>query len=134
MPLDDQAALCCLLNSFVANYLVRLWVTTHLGAATVERLPVPRPPATSWTARRLRELGQQLLRAGGDHSAAYAEAQGLAAALYGVSAEEFELVLGTFPLVEDGIKARAAESHRRLASKCSRVYTLGGDRRIRHDS
>ena len=45
MPLDDQVVLCCLLNSFVANYLVRLWVTTHLGTTTVERLPVPRPPA-----------------------------------------------------------------------------------------
>ena len=134
MPLDDQAALCCLLNSFVANYLVRLWVTTHLGAATVERLPVPRPPATSWAARRLRDLGQQLLRAGGDHPAAYGEAQGLAAALYGVSVEEFELVLGTFPLVEDGVKARAVEFHARLASARSRVYTLGGGRHNQHDS
>ena len=43
MPVDDQVVLCCLLNSFVANYLVRLWVTTHLGTTTVERLPVPRP-------------------------------------------------------------------------------------------
>jgi len=43
MNIDDQVVLCCLLNSFVANYLVRLWVTTHLGTATVERLPVPRP-------------------------------------------------------------------------------------------
>jgi hypothetical protein len=134
MPLEDQAALCCLLNSFVANYLVRLWVTTHLGTATVERLPVPRPPATSWAARRLRELGLGMMAAGGDDPEAHAEAQGLAAALYGLSAEEFELMLGTFPLVEDAVKARAAASHRRLAWTSGRVYTLGGDMRIQHDS
>ena len=32
-----------MLNSYVANYLVRQVMTTHLGSATVERLRVPRP-------------------------------------------------------------------------------------------
>jgi hypothetical protein len=121
MPLDDQLVLCGLLNSFVANYLVRLWVTTHLGAATVERLPVPRPPGTSWAAGRLRELGHDLLRAGGARPAAYAEVQGLAAALYGLSSEEFALVLESFPLVEAGVKSAAAEWHRRLAARPGQV-------------
>ena len=35
---DNQAFLCAMLNSFVANYLVRLVMTTHLGSATVEGL------------------------------------------------------------------------------------------------
>jgi Eco57I restriction-modification methylase len=108
MPADDQAVLCCLLNSFVANYLVRMWVTTHLGTATVERLPVPRPAAGSWAAGRLRELGRRLLRAGGRDAAAYAEAQGVAAHLYGLSQDEFERVLASFPLVEPAVRAAAA--------------------------
>jgi hypothetical protein len=120
-PLDDQVVLCCLLNSFVANYLVRMWVTTHLGTATVERLPVPRPPAASWHAGRLRDLGRGLLQAGGRQFAAYAETQGLAALLYGLSPAEFALVLESFPLLEAGVKEAAARWHRILVAKSGRV-------------
>ena len=116
MPLDDQIVLCGLLNSFVANFLVRFWVTTHLGSATVERLPVPRPAAASEAAGRLRELGRALLRAGGRDPSAAAEVQGLAAMLYGLSQAEFDLVLGSFPLVEEHFRAAAAECHRRLVA------------------
>jgi hypothetical protein len=120
-PLDDQLVLCCLLNSFAANFLVRLRVTTHLGTATVERLPVPRPPAASWIAERLRHLGRALLDAGGRNPAAYAEAQGLAALLYGLSADEFTLVLESFPLVGADVKAASADWHRRLAARPGQV-------------
>ena len=121
MPLDDQIVLCGLLNSFVANFLVRFWVTTHLGSATVERLPVPRPAAASEAAGRLRELGRALLRAGGRDPSAAAEVQGLAAMLYGLSPAEFDLVLGSFPLVEAHLRAAAADCHRRLAARARPV-------------
>ena len=117
VPFDDQVVLCCLLNSLVTNYLVRMWVTTHLGTSTVERLPVPRPPATSWHAGRLRDLGRGLLQAGGRQPAAYAETQGLAALLYGLSPAEFALVLESFPLIEAGVKEAAAGWHRRLVAE-----------------
>jgi hypothetical protein len=123
MPLDDQHSLCCLLNSFVANSLVRMWVTTHLGTATVERLPVPKPATGSWAGCRLRELGRALAASGGRDPDAYAEAQGLAAALYGLTSEEFALVLESFPLVDTGIRMAASERHRRLAEPHGRVYT-----------
>ena len=97
MPVDDQVVLCCLLNSFVANYLVRLWVTTHLGTATVERLPVPRPSATSRAATRLRDLGRELLESGGHKPGAYAEVQGLAASLYGLSLTNSPSFSSRFP-------------------------------------
>ena len=115
LPADDQVFLCCILNSFVANYLVRMWVTTHLGTTTVERLPVPHPPAASAVAARTRSLGHVLVRAGGDHPDAYAEVQGLAALLYGLSRAEFELVLESLPLIEDGVRERALHCHTRLA-------------------
>ena len=43
--LDEEAQqfLCGILNSYVANYLVRMRVGTHVSAAIVARLPVPRP-------------------------------------------------------------------------------------------
>jgi hypothetical protein len=121
MNIDDQVVLCCLLNSFVANYLVRLWVTTHLGTATVERLPVPRPQTGSRAALGLHRLGRQLLESGGHRADAYAEAQGVAASLYGLSTDEFALVLESFPLVEAGVKEAAAECHCRLAARADRV-------------
>ena len=43
MPTKDQRVLCALLNSYIANFLVRQRIGTHLSAAIVERLPVPRP-------------------------------------------------------------------------------------------
>ena len=39
----SQYCLLALLNSLVANYLVRLQVTTHVTTALMARLPVPRP-------------------------------------------------------------------------------------------
>jgi hypothetical protein len=121
LPPGDQVFLCCMLNSFVANYLVRLWVTTHLGTTTVERLPVPRPPDACAAAARIRLLGGELIRAGGRAAAAYAEVQALAAFLYGLTRADLELVFESLPLVEDGIKAQAAGHFLRLAERGGRV-------------
>src|SRR6201999_2615015 len=41
LPLSAQHFLCGLFNTFVANYLVRLRVTTHVTTGIIERLPVP---------------------------------------------------------------------------------------------
>jgi hypothetical protein len=121
LSLDDQTFLCAVLNSFVANYLVRMWVTTHLGTTTVERLPVPRPAEPSHTCARIRERGRELLRASGHHPAAYAELQALTAYLYGLSQDEFSLVLESFPLIKPDIKAASSEHHSRLAEGLGRV-------------
>ncbi len=121
LSLDDQTFLCAMLNSFVANYLVRMWVTTHLGTTTVERLPVPRPAEPSRTCTRIRELGYELLRAGGRDPAAYAEVQALTAHLYGLLRTEFSLVLESFPLIEPDLKAAALDHHSRLAERHGRV-------------
>ena len=41
LPLPSQRVLCALLNSYVANYLIRLRVNTHVTVSLVSRLPVP---------------------------------------------------------------------------------------------
>jgi len=94
---DNQAFLCAMLNSYVANYLVRQVMTTHLGSATVEALRVPKPPYESRLFQDVVELSHALR-----HSyspADYTRVQALAAICYDLRLEDFEHVLETFPLV-----------------------------------
>ena len=93
---DNQAFLCAMLNSYVANYLVRQVMTTHLGSATVEALRVPKPRYDSPLFEEVVELAHELRRAHDDR--AYARVQALAARCYELTADEFLHVLGTFPL------------------------------------
>jgi hypothetical protein len=99
---DERAQWCLLglLNSLAANYLVRLNVTTHVTAAIMSRLRVPRPPDGSRDFNRLAELAQHLAATGvGDDSDAYAELNAIAARLYGLSHDEYAFILDTFPLI-----------------------------------
>jgi hypothetical protein len=98
LPLRAQHFLCGLFNSFVLNYLVRLRVTTHVTTAIVERLPVPRHNEVPAAFRELSSLAQLLSRR--DNPMAAARLQAAVAALYQLTAAEFEYVLGTFPLVD----------------------------------
>ncbi|MCX6550915.1 MAG: N-6 DNA methylase, partial [Acidobacteria bacterium] len=75
LPEDDQWVLCSLLNRLIANFLVRLWVTTHLGTTTVERLPAPRLAAGSPLFVRLRDLARRVALEGDDRSDARIELQ-----------------------------------------------------------
>ncbi|MBM3820266.1 MAG: hypothetical protein FJW14_14785 [Acidimicrobiia bacterium] len=101
LPLPAQHVLCALLNSFVANYLVRGRVNTHVTASLMSRLPVPVAGPGDPTFMRLAHLSRAL--ADGPERAelmpAYAELQALAARLYGLSEHDFAHVLATFPLV-----------------------------------
>jgi hypothetical protein len=110
-PLDDdaQSVLCALLNSFVANYLVRMRVTTHVTISLVSRLPVPVVRAGHPAFKRLSSLARTL--AGSTRPVEgmpeYAQLQALAARLYGLAEEEFAHVLGTFPLVKEDVRKRS---------------------------
>ena len=94
---DSQAFLCAMLNSYVANYLVRQVLTTHLGSATVEGLRVPKPRYDSPLFLDIVELAHTLRR---DYDGpAHARLQALAAHSYGLTEAEFAHVLSTFPLI-----------------------------------
>ena len=91
---ESQWCLLALLNSLVANYLVRLQVTTHVTTALMSRLPVPRPARESRSFRRLGALARTLAASGiTDESVAYAELNAIAARLYGISREQYAVVL-----------------------------------------
>lgn len=108
--LDDESQhfLCGMFNSFVANYLVRLRVTTHVTVAIVERLPMPRPPREESAFRAVAALAAVLAR---ESDATKASAlQGAAARVYGLTAGEFAHVLSTFPLIDKTERDAAMEA------------------------
>jgi hypothetical protein len=109
LPLADQQVLCALLNSFVANYLIRLRVNTHVTVALVSRMPVPLVREGHPLFDRLRSLSAALTHASAavETMPEYAELQALAARLYGLTASDFEHVLSTFPLIAASVRQAA---------------------------
>ena len=116
LPVDAQHVLCALLNSFVANYLIRLRVNTHVTVALVSRLPVPLVRRSDRAFSTLRALSRAL--GGGDGAvegmAQYVELQALVAHLYGLTEADFEHVLATFPLIPVEVRAKALLEFRNL--------------------
>jgi hypothetical protein len=110
-----QRFLCGVLNSFVADYLVRQRVTTHVSAAVIERLQVPVVPADSpWFAAVVSHADRLAAR---EDVEAAARLQAIMAALYGLTREELAHVVSTFPLVEGEIKGRTLAEFDRLATE-----------------
>jgi hypothetical protein len=107
LALDAQRVLCALLNSYVANYLVRRRVTTHVTAGIVSRLPVPLVTRSSAWFDRLCSAAATLERR--DDPAAAAVAQAAAAEVYGLAGDDFAHVLATFPLVPADARTKAME-------------------------
>jgi hypothetical protein len=107
LAVDAQRVLCALLNSYVANYLVRRRVTTHVTTSIIGRLPVPLVTRASPWFDELCGLAATLEHR--DDPAAEADAQAAAADAYGLSEDDFAHVVGTFPLVPAGQRASAID-------------------------
>ena len=100
--LDEESQWCLLglLNSLVANYLVRLNVTTHVTASLMSRLPVPRPGTHSREFNEIVALSQRLAATGViESSEDYARLNAIAAGLYGVTHDQYAFILESFPLI-----------------------------------
>jgi hypothetical protein len=109
LPLDAQRALGALMNSFVANYLIRFRVNTHVTASLVSRLAVPVITPAHPAFTQLVHLARTLAdgTAPVESMPEYAELQALSAHLYGLDAAAFAHVLETFPLIPEEIKSMA---------------------------
>lgn len=104
---DAQWCLLALLNSLVANYLVRLNVSTHVTTALMARLPVPRPPDGSDQFRELAHLAKHLATTGLEAAPeAYARMNAIVSKLYGLSVDEYAHVVGSFPLLPPSLRDR----------------------------
>lgn len=106
LGLRTQAYLCAILNSFVANFLVRMWVTTHVTTRILARLPVPALGAGSAEFESLAGLALAVRDGDGERDGRYAAAQACAARAYGLDAGEFARVLDSFPLVDPALRSR----------------------------
>jgi hypothetical protein len=100
-----------MLNSYVANYLVRQVMTTHLGSATVEALRIPKPRYDSPLFEEITDLARHLMSRHDDRI--HARLQALAARGYGLTEGEFSHVLTTFPLIDLSERRAAMEEFRR---------------------
>ena len=114
--LDDRSMWCLLglMNSFVANYLVRLNVTTHVTVTMMARVPVPRPAEGTAPFEQLVALSQALAAdfvTGGEQ---YARLNAIVAHLYGLTIEEYQYLLDTFPLIDEQIRSTSVEMLRSL--------------------
>jgi hypothetical protein len=113
-PLGEAAQYCllALLNSLVANHLVRLQVTTHVTTALMARLPVPKPAHSSRDFRDLAALARVLEKTGvAANDAVYARLNAIAARLYGLTRTQYAHVLGTFPLLPLALREKCLRSH-----------------------
>jgi hypothetical protein len=127
--LDDEAQqfLAGMFNSFVANYMVRLRVTTHVTVAIVDRLPLPKPPRQSGDFKLVVECARTLMEDPG-HEEAYMRLQGAVARLYELDARSFAHVVQSFPLIDENLRAKSLagfdEKLRKLASDVRRQLPL----------
>ena len=95
---DCQRYLCAIFNSYVANYLVRLRVNTHVTTGIIDRLPVPKPPQDSLPFIELASLGASLSGNPTD-AGLHARLQAAVACVYALDRKQFRHILDTFPLV-----------------------------------
>ena len=116
LSLDAQRVLCGLLNSFVANYLVRFRVNTHVTASLVSRLHVPLVTPADPAFAHMEMLVRELLRSDTpEETNAYSELQAVVSRIYGLSAPELEHVLSTFPLVSEAVKTATLTQYNELS-------------------
>ena len=101
---ESQRYLCAVLNSFVANYFIRMRVSTHVSAGIIDRLRAPLPERHSRRFREIVDLSAGLEEAGlsaGTEGTFEdgARLQALVAVEYGVTPTQLQHILSTLPLL-----------------------------------
>jgi N-6 DNA Methylase/Eco57I restriction-modification methylase len=116
VPLDVECQwyLCGMFNSFVANYLVRMRVSTHVSSGIIDRLRVPLPARDAPRFREIAALSASMATSQVP-LAVQARLHALAAREYDLQPGQFHHILNTFPLVP------RAERDAALAAFCDIV-------------
>jgi len=134
--LSGQELLACvsLVNSYIADWMMRQKVTTNINMFYVYQLPIPRlcagDPFYDGIVERAaklicttpefddlaREVGLGSHQAGVTNEVQRArlraELDGMIAHIYGLTEEEFAYILSTFPLVSEPVKVAARNAYR----------------------
>src|SRR5262249_50997959 len=108
LAIDDQWCLCGLLNGFVANYLVRIRGGTHVPAAAMQRLPVPRLDSSDRSFARIVAWSKHL--AIHPDASARARLHAATARAYEMTEPALRHILSTFPLVPAEERAAVLEA------------------------
>ena len=110
-----QRVLCALLNSLVANWFVRHWVSTHVTTALVHRLPLPCPAPSAPSFSVLASLARRCEAEGADGES-YVTLQVECARLYRIDPDDLGEVLESFPLIDADLRRRVAEGFHRASA------------------
>jgi hypothetical protein len=135
----QRLVVAAIFNSFTVDFQLRQQVTAHLSYYFIENLPVPRfgeahpdfLPIAERAARLVSitpefdDLLQEIFGKSATHQThgvtapqdrltLRAEIDALVARLYDLTAEEFQHILGTFPLVDESVKSQTANAYRNL--------------------
>lgn len=131
--------LTALMNSYVADYILRSRMTTNLNLFFLYQLPIPRltsdnkyfNPIVERSAKLIcttdefdelaKEVGLGSSRKGvrdeAKRAQLRAELDGIIAHVYGLTEEEFAHILTTFPIVEQSVKDAALEAYKEFTPK-----------------
>jgi len=134
IPYTETLVLIALLDSFVADYVLRARMTTNLNLFYLYQLPIPRlhngdrfyTEILERSAKLIctapefddlaREVGLDSHHAGVTNEVQRArlraELDGMIAHIYGLTEEEFAYILSTFPLVGEPVKVAARNAYR----------------------
>ncbi|WP_460193432.1 Eco57I restriction-modification methylase domain-containing protein [Thermosynechococcus sp. FA-CM-4201] len=137
---NERIFLCSLMNSFVIDAYLRRRVTAHLSFFFIYQLPVPRlQEGDPWFSEIVERAGKLICttpeyddllaevnsnKSGkivgvtdeAERAKLRAELDGIVAHLYGLTEEEFQHILSTFPLVPDATKQAALQAYRDIAN------------------
>lgn len=134
IPYAETLVLSALLDSFVADYVLRARMTTNLNLFYLYQLPIPRLSKGDRFYSEILERAAKLICTApefddlarevgiGSHKAGItnevhraklrAELDGMIAHIYGLTEEEFTYVLSNFPLVSEPVKVAARNAYR----------------------
>ena len=119
LPIDSQHVLCALLNSFVANYLIRMRVNTHVSATLMSRLRVPLIRAASSAYNRLARLSTVMSTNATpvESMDEYIELQARCARAYEVTVDDLRHIVSTFPLISESFREACVKRFREIAER-----------------
>jgi hypothetical protein len=135
----QRLLIAAIFNSFTVDFQLRQQVTSHLSYYFIENLPIPRLTASHPDYRPLVEKAARLVGTAPEYDTLLQEVFGkkathkthgvadpqdrltlraqidaLVARLYDLTQEEFQHILGTFPLVDESVKTQTLNTYRDL--------------------
>ncbi len=148
---NDLILLSSILNSYVADYILRSRVTTNLNLFFLYQLPVPRLKSTDKWYKPIVERASKLICTSAEFAALWeevmktkwneklaateeternklrAELDGIIAHIYGLNQDELEYILSTFPIVAASQKQMVLEEYKKIAPQFSNTKTEDWD-------